>query len=145
MLGVALAHGAPPPLAEQLADIQALLLELGADLATPPGMHKGRAGIVDADIERLERAIDDAEAQLPALGSFILPAGTPVATALHVARAVCRRAERRCVTLRAAEPDTSDICVRFLNRLSDLLFVLARLANHQAGVPDSPWRSRAMG
>lgn len=92
-------------------------------------------------VERLENEIDRAEAELPKLRNFIVPGGTELASRLHVARTVCRRAERLCVTFarhRAFEPLT----VEYLNRLSDWLFAHARLANHRAGVEDVPWTSR---
>ncbi len=135
-LGVARTLQPPGALDAQLAMLQALLFELGAELATPPDREKRPAGITDADVNKLESAIDEAEAKLPELKSFILPGGTGVAAALHMARSVCRRAERLCVTLRHDEPDTSPVTVVLLNRLSDLLFVYARLANHLADTPD---------
>ncbi len=87
----------------------------------------------------MEGWIDDASAEMPPLRSFILPGGTPVAAALHLARTVCRRAERAVVRLGQQEAIDAR-AVTYLNRLSDLLFVLARLENHRAGVPDVPWR-----
>jgi cob(I)alamin adenosyltransferase len=138
-IGLALAFGDMP----ELVTIQSLLFELGAELATPPEREKRRSmGVSEADVTWLERAIDTAEAQLPELKSFILPGGTQLAAALHVARNVCRRAERLCVRLRREDPLTSVLTVVFLNRLSDLLFVYARLANHQAGRGDVAWRPR---
>jgi cob(I)alamin adenosyltransferase len=142
-LGVARALQPPVQLDAQLAMLQALLFELGAELATPPDREKRPAGITDADVAKLESAIDEAEAKLPPLKSFILPGGTQVAAALHMARSVCRRAERLCVTLRHAEPETSPTTVVLLNRLSDLLFVYARLANHLVDTPDVAWAPRA--
>jgi cob(I)alamin adenosyltransferase len=141
-LGQAQVLAPPPELAALLAELQALLFELGAELATPPSKGQLPAGIDEADVTRLERAIDEHEASLPPLKSFILPGGTPLAAALHVARAVCRRAERRVVTLREAEPVTRQTTVVFLNRLGDLLFVLARRANHLAGTADVAWHRR---
>jgi len=141
-LGLVIADEPPPAIHALLTDIQSLLFELGADLATPPDVDDRTGGVTEADIERLERAIDGAEEQLPPLKSFILPGGTRAAAALHLARAVCRRAERRCVALREAEPATSELAVKLINRLSDLLFVLARLANHEAGVADPNWQAR---
>ena len=86
----------------------------------------------------LEHAIDECEAELDPLRSFILPGGTQKAAALHVARTVCRRAERRVVTLRRSE-EIPDLVVRYLNRLSDLLFMLARVANRRAGAGEVSW------
>jgi cob(I)alamin adenosyltransferase len=141
-LGQVRALAVPPELGPLIAELQALLFELGAELATPPARRRRPTGLGDTDVAMLEGAIDTHEAALPALKSFILPTGTPVSAALHVARAVCRRAERHVVTLRQLEPETSAISVIFLNRLGDLLFVLARRANQLAGVPDSPWHPR---
>jgi cob(I)alamin adenosyltransferase len=94
--------------------------------------HLEKARIDDERIAQLERLIDDAESELEPLRSFILPGGTPKAAALHVARTVCRRAERRVVTLQRTV-EIPSLVVIYLNRLSDLLFTLARLANHRAG------------
>lgn len=128
---------------DAIGAIQSLLFELGAELATPPEREKRPSqGIVDTDIATLERAIDEAEERLPPLKSFILPGGTQVAAVLHSARNVCRRAERCCVRLRRDDPATSPLTVMFLNRLSDLLFVYARLANHLSGTPDIEWSPR---
>lgn len=126
-----------------LATLQNLLFELGAELATPADKKKRPNGVKAADITLMEQAIDKAEEELAPLKTFILPGGHPVAAALHQARGVCRRAERLCVTLRDQEPDTSENTVIFLNRLSDLLFVYARYANHLAGTPDVAWEARS--
>jgi cob(I)alamin adenosyltransferase len=129
-----------PALAELLASIQHDLFDAGADLATPvePG-ETGRLRIIPAQTLRLEAAIDAHNDRLAALTSFVLPGGSPAAAALHVARTVVRRAERRAVTLRALEhAATSPEVVMYLNRLSDLLFVLARVANHD-GRDDVLW------
>lgn len=143
-IGVVRSLHPPGTLDSQLAMLQALLFELGAELATPPDRNNKRpAGVTDADIARLESAIDEAQTHLPELKSFILPGGTPVAAALHVARSICRRAERSCVTLRHQEPETSPTIVVLLNRLSDLLFVYARLANHLASIDDVVWAPRS--
>jgi cob(I)alamin adenosyltransferase len=149
VLGVALSQCTDQELAADLRSIQEDLFQLGADLATPPdeSTRRGRISIrrIDsASAERLEGMIDRWEAQLPPLQTFILPGGHPVAAALHQARAVCRRAERRCVTLRRSEaegaaPDVPDMVAIYLNRLSDLLFVLSRAANSRHGVADVPW------
>ena len=96
------------------------------------------------EIERLERLIDQVSDQVPPLKQFILPGGTPTAAALHLARTICRRAERAVVGLAEREPEASTSAVSpcaviYLNRLSDLLFALARLANHRAGMADLLW------
>jgi cob(I)alamin adenosyltransferase len=92
--------------------------------------------------ERLERAIDRWDAELPALHQFVLPGGTPAAAALHLARATCRRAERRVVAL-AGEAEIDPAALVYLNRLSDLLFVAARLVNHRAGRAETFWDPKA--
>jgi len=122
-------------LAPLLAQVQGDLLHLGAELARPK-LAKPRIG--PAHVERLERAIDELDARLPPLRSFVLPGGSQEAAALHVARAVCRRAERRVVTLSAGATVGAE-ALKYLNRLSDLLFVAARAANHAAGVADEAW------
>lgn len=125
------------PLDDLLRHIQCDLFELGAQLATPePDSER----ITFKHVESLEQAIDRFDATLPPLDCFILPAGTPLAASMHVARTVCRRAERRVVAL-AGEPDAviPSNAIEYLNRLGDLLFVLARHANAQAGVADDPW------
>jgi len=95
-----------------------------------------KASLGDDDVSRLEGAIDRLESELPPLTRFVLAGGTPSGAALHVARAVCRRVERRMVSL---EPAPHPVLVRYVNRLSDLLFVLARAVNHRAGVPETEW------
>lgn len=124
-----------------LASVQAELFELGAELGSRPGKDAGVPRVGDAEVERLERAIDRAEEELPPLTTFILPGGSPGAAHLHLARTVCRRAERAIVAL-ADNDEVRPEVIRYLNRLSDLLFVLARLANARAGVADVPWAGR---
>ncbi len=122
-----------------LARLQGELFVLGADLATPPEARAAVPRIEAHHVAQLERDIDTFEADLPPLKHFILPGGTQPASTLHVARTVCRRAERLTVEAAAREavgPQT----VVYLNRLSDLLFVLARWANRQAGVEEAPWK-----
>ena len=129
-----------------LAPIQSELFTLGAELATPADkdakLALKMAVIGDEDCARLERAIDAAEEGLAPLKSFVLPGGTAAAAELHVARCVVRRAERLVVAL-AAEETVRRPLVVYLNRLSDLLFTLARRANHLAGEADVPWIPRA--
>jgi cob(I)alamin adenosyltransferase len=126
-----------------LARVQSALFDLGAELATPPSskVALGIPLIGEADILALEHAIDRAELELTPLKTFVLPGGSRAAAHLHLGRTVCRRAERRLVALHQAEPLRAE-CIRYLNRLSDALFVLARLANHRAGVADVPWEGR---
>ncbi|MGZ3477300.1 MAG: cob(I)yrinic acid a,c-diamide adenosyltransferase [Polyangiales bacterium] len=127
-----------------LLPIQSDLFVLGSELATPAGKEeKLRMTLISAaDGERLERAIDAGEEGLPELRSFVLPGGTPAAAELHFARCVVRRAERLVITLGDSEPVRRELVI-YLNRLSDLLFTLARRANHLAGVEDVPWKPRA--
>jgi cob(I)alamin adenosyltransferase len=140
-LGVVRLHSIDEERDALLARIQSELFDVGAELASKPGKELGIARISDADVELLERAIDRAEEHLPELRTFILPGGSPAASYLHVARTVCRRAERSLVELAGVE-DVRPELVRYLNRLSDLLFVLARFANARAGVSDVPWEGR---
>lgn len=127
---------------QRLQQLQAELFVVGGDLATPLTLGEGRVPRITAeDTARLEREIDALEATLEPLRNFILPGGTPLAVALHLARTVVRRAERGVVTLIDTEPEqTNPETLRYLNRLSDLLFALARSANQQAGQPDIPWK-----
>jgi cob(I)alamin adenosyltransferase len=140
MLGLALASGADAVLAQQLLQLQHDLFALGARLADPNARIAGRvrkAALGSDDVHRLEAWIDHAEEELEPLRRFILPGGAPAGAALHVARTICRRAERYIVSLGdgAVEPEL----LAYVNRLSDLLFVLARLANARAGVADVEW------
>jgi cob(I)alamin adenosyltransferase len=141
-IGVA-ATVAKPAQQEKLQRIQADLFVLGAELACMPGKtDKLGLRLLDAsDSMRLERWIDEAELGLPALTQFVLPGGCPAAGHLHLARTMCRRAERDVLSLGRTESVRREPCV-YLNRLSDLLFVLARRENADAGVADVPWNAR---
>ena len=127
---------------EVLVPVQRDLFAIGALLATPDrekmAQHLQKARIDEHRIAELEQAIDDAESELEPLRAFILPGGTPKAAALHVARTVCRRAERNVVRLQHAV-ELPELAVIYLNRLSDLLFTLARLANKRAGAGEVTW------
>jgi cob(I)alamin adenosyltransferase len=142
-VGMARAAGLTSEVDGLLARIQGELFELGADLGRPLAKGKGTGGRVPVRLDaayvvRLEGEVDRVEAGLPALRSFILPGGNEAAARLHLARAVCRRAERAVVALmEGAAETTNPECVRYLNRLSDLLFVLARQA---AGGAETVWR-----
>ena len=128
-----------------LARLQNELFDLGADLATPPKPDEAEGSVLrvsDVQVERLEGEIDALNAGLPELASFVLPAGAPAAAALHLARTVCRRAEREAVRLADAGEPVSGPALRYLNRLSDLLFVAARFANDE-GRADVFWKSGA--
>lgn len=139
-LGAARAAGLAADLTDALVAIQQELFALGARLADPSARIAGRvtkAAVTPAHVERLEQLIDRLEGELPPLRRFILPGGSPGGALLHLARTICRRAERRVVGLgaEAVEP----VVVIYLNRLSDLLFVMARVANRRAGVPETEW------
>ena len=130
----------PAKWADFLGQIQHDLFAIGAELATPDPAAHDTALVGDFQVVSLERAIDLASQELPPLRQFILPAGSRAVSALHLARAVCRRAERRLVTLAsAARPPVSTILLRYVNRLSDLLFVLARVVTHAEGREDVGW------
>ena len=138
-----LARATEPPMLEPLLDaIQRDLFALGGQLASPEPDKVARAlvkaALPEERVAALERAIDEADAELPPLRAFVLPGGTPKAAAFHLARTVCRRAERSVVRL-ADESAVPEVYLAYLNRLSDLLFTLARLANHRAGRPDAAW------
>ena len=124
-------------LASELYEVQQNLFNLGGELAVP-----GYALIEDAQVTQLEQLLDQLNATLPALKDFILPGGNRAAAACHLARSVCRRAERRLVTL-ARDSDIRPQCQSYLNRLSDLLFVAARVLARQDGGQEVLWRHRA--
>jgi cob(I)alamin adenosyltransferase len=141
---IGVARASPPETLfdDLLTAIQRDLFSLGGHLATPDP-DKVRKALEKAELDEgriaaFERAIDEADAELPPLRAFVLPAGTAKAAALHLARTICRRAERSVVALAAGSPVPSLFLV-YLNRLSDLLFTLARLANHRAGNGDVTW------
>lgn len=139
-IGVACASGGPD-LVALLDGVQRDLFAIGAQVADPRAQvatRKEKAALAAARVVDLERAIDAHDAQMPPLTAFVLPGGTPLAAALHVARTVCRRAERSILALGPADA-VDPLIVVYLNRLSDLLFVLARHANHMAGLPEPKW------
>jgi len=142
VIGLARSIESMPPIDELLVPMQRDLFGLGALLATPDVekmQHQLEKARIDDDrILQLERAIDQGEAELESLRAFILPGGSPKSAALHVARTVCRRAERKVVAL-SHGVDIPPIVLTYLNRLSDLLFVLARVANARAGVAEVTW------
>ncbi len=143
MLGLARTETLPADVEALLARIQNQLFDLGALLATPKPTATASAAIGPAVIAELEAAIDQFDGQLPALRQFFLPGGVSAAACLHVARTVCRRAERRVISLaRLPEENIAADLIVYLNRLGDLLFVLARFANSAAGQADVPWIPR---
>ena len=140
-LGMAVALDGDRALAADLAMIQSSLFQVGAELATADeSMLQKLSRVADEDITALEGVIDRLETGLPPLTKFILPGGTPLAAQLHLARTVCRRAERR-VTALSEHVSVDARIVKYLNRLADLLFVAARWANHRAGVTETTWPS----
>ncbi|HEX3726732.1 MAG TPA: cob(I)yrinic acid a,c-diamide adenosyltransferase [Pirellulales bacterium] len=141
VLGIVRASRVSADIDTLLGKIQNDLFSLGAQLATPDPAAHHTALVTPAQITALEDAIDRYEADLEPLKTFILPGGTPAAAGLHLARTVCRRAERRVVTLVEQSIDTvAGEIVIYLNRLSDLLFVLARAVNHADGLGDVKWQ-----
>jgi cob(I)alamin adenosyltransferase len=138
LLGVVLAGEVPDAVRGVLERVQNELFDVGADLSVPWGVAD-RLRVDDASIARLERDCDRLNADLGELRSFVLPGGTEAAARLHVARTVCRRAERE-VLLAAEEVDLNPLVLVYLNRLSDLLFILARTANAAAGRDEPLWK-----
>lgn len=140
-----LAQGMPARFGEWLSRIQNDLLDLGADLCVPPpkdekAAERERLRITPAYVEWLEQALDEVNETLPKLRSFVIPGGTDASARLHLCRTVCRRSERRALAVTDANPET----IRYLNRLSDFLFVLARAANEQPGSGAEPlWQPGA--
>jgi cob(I)alamin adenosyltransferase len=151
-IGLAAAYELPEIVANVLITVQESLFTVNCELMAPDetGAGANLPRLTKEDVTYLETALDDIDELLPELKNFIHPGGTVEGAALHVARAACRRAERRVTTLRRSEP-VSDEVAAYLNRLADLLFVLARYVNHRADVPDARWdrhawqRSRAPG
>ena len=137
LVGLALAAGPPEEVREVLARVQNELFDVGADLSVPWGVAD-RLRVSADHVERLERDCDRFNAELEPLRSFVLPGGSEGAARLHVARAVCRRAER--AALRAADLGVNPLALVYLNRLSDLLFILARSANAAAGRDEPLWK-----
>jgi cob(I)alamin adenosyltransferase len=138
-IGLARAHATDAEIEQELVLLQRDLFALGALLADPSGqvaVKISKASITDSHVSRLEQVIDRFEAGLPPLQHFILAGGAACGAALHVARAVCRRAERAMVAL---DPSIEPLLIRYINRLSDLLFVLARAANQRAGAVEAIW------
>ncbi len=143
-IGVAIALGLAPRLAETLARVQNELFNVGSDLCI---LEEDKARmpvpvVEERHVQALERLMDELSGELPYLDNFILPGGSAAAAQLHVARTVCRRAERLAVALAREEP-VGPFVVKYLNRLSDALFVMARYENLKRGIPDVLWNSRA--
>jgi cob(I)alamin adenosyltransferase len=135
-LGLALAQGVSERFIPWLQRVQNDLFDVGADISVPHGGDRERLRLAPEQTEWLEKACDEVNAELPNLKSFVLPGGTAEAAQLHVCRTVCRRAERRTI---ACGDEVNAECVRYLNRLSDLLFILARAANVATGNDEPLW------
>jgi len=138
-LGFIVASKPDPDIERELQQIQRDLFAVGAQLADPAqklGAHRWKAFIKDDDVIRLEQIIDRLDTEVPPLQHFILPGGSPAGASLHIARTVCRRAERRIVAL---APPVEPILITYVNRLSDLLFAMARAVNHRAALPETEW------
>jgi len=144
LIGAAVATGLCERLANELRLIQNQLFDLGADLATPAASQARHPvpTVEPRHVERLERLIDELNDVVGPLANFLLPGGAPGAAQLHVARTVCRRAERAATTLARAEP-VGPTVIPYLNRLSDALFVMARYENHERGVVEPLWEPGA--
>ena len=138
LLGVVLAADCPVEIAEPLGRIQNELFDVGADLSVPVDVE-GRLRIEQPAVDALEELCDRFNEDLPELKSFVLPGGSQAAAAIHVARAVCRRAEREALAASEAV-DVNPLAIVYLNRLSDLLFILARTANRLADVSEPLWK-----
>ena len=138
VLGHVLAGGSPPSIREVLLRVQNELFDLGADLSVPTA-QEGRLRVTQEQVDRLEEDCDRLNADLPELKSFVLPGGGETAARLHVARTVCRRAEREALVAAGAH-SVNPLAVVYLNRLSDLLFILARAANAAEGHEEPLWR-----
>ncbi len=132
-IGLLLCEDLPPDMRDALIQIQHALFDIGGELCIP-----GHVAITEGDVLRLEQLVGQHNDDLPPLKDFILPGGTRAAAQAHVCRTVCRRAERAMVTLGKAQ-SLNDFSRQYMNRLSDLLFVLARVLNKEAGMPDSLW------
>jgi len=142
VLGVVHAQDVAKLFGESIPGFQTTLFQIGAELATTDAEMLARlVRVSDPDVVALEREIDRLEAELAPLTQFVLPGGAPLAAALHHARTVCRRAERRVTALAAREPVSPHV-VHWLNRLADLLFVMARFANARTGTPERTWVPR---
>lgn len=142
-VGVAVAAGVSPPIGRRLGQVQQELFHLGSDLCVPAdGDAPPVPRIEERHVRGLEETIDALQEELEPLANFVLPGGSPAAAALHLARTICRRAERRLVTLATAEAVGAP-ALTYVNRLSDALFVMARYENKMHGEADVLWDSRA--
>lgn len=143
-IGLCLDHLKPYNISNSLAEIQDRLFTIGSALACDPDKETKLKipDLHEADVELLEKEIDKMNEVLPPMKSFILPGGHVAVSNLHIARCVCRRAERCCVRMQKKEMEVDPLIIKYLNRLSDNLFVLARFAAHQLGAQEIPWKPR---
>lgn len=139
-LGMIRSFPIDPVISEELIEIQSRLFDVGGHLATDPDdAHvKVRLGVKESDIEQLEKGIDRMDAEVPPMKFFVLPGGNQMVSSCHIARTVCRRAERRILDL-SAETEVDDLILKYVNRLSDYLFILSRKLAHDSGVEEMKW------
>ncbi|MDO8260897.1 MAG: cob(I)yrinic acid a,c-diamide adenosyltransferase [Candidatus Magasanikbacteria bacterium] len=141
-LGIAVSNLQEKELSDAIESIQNKLFEVGAQLANPTKVRANNIEnfeVKETDVTKIEKLIDQFDSELPELKNFILPSGTIAATQLHLSRAICRRLERLLVKLSKNE-ELNPILIKYINRLSDLLFVLARVENKRSGVAEKPWK-----
>ena len=143
-IGLCLDHLKSNSINNVLPEIQDRLFTIGAALACDPAKETRMKipDLLEPDVELLEKEIDGMNEMLPAMKSFILPGGHVAVSSLHIARTVCRRAERCCVRMQKKKMEVEDLIIKYLNRLSDYLFVLARFAAHQLQAQEIPWKPR---
>ena len=143
-IGLCLDHLKANDINNVLAEVQDRLFTIGSALACDPEKETKLKipDLHEADVELLEKEIDKMNEVLPVMKSFILPGGHVAVSSLHIARTVCRRAERCCVKMQKKEMEVENLIIKYLNRLSDYLFVLARFAAHQLNVEEIPWKPR---
>lgn len=139
-LGMIRSFNIDPRSLEELVAIQTILFSVGGNLATDTSIKDLKVKVVvkEEDVEFLEKAIDKMDRELPPLTSFVLPGGNQAVSFCHIARTVCRRAERRILDL-SAESEVNDLVIKYINRLSDYLFVLSRKVAHDLGIEEIKW------
>lgn len=142
-IGVCILHVKNPRLQEILSHLQNELFDVGSDLATEPDSEFKVKRLSDADITRIESWIDELDEALPSLRNFILPGGSEGAANLHICRTVCRRAERMCCNCQSSDISINPNVIPYLNRLSDLFFVMARFENQHLSISDTIWKSQS--
>lgn len=143
-IGVVYDHIFEPPIRQILKEVQDRLFTIGSELACDPNKQTKMAipDLHESDIQLLEKEMDDMDAQLPAMKFFVLPGGHPTVSFLHVARTVCRRAERCCVKVQEEDGKVPPLIIKYINRLSDYLFMLSRYMGMKLNAPENPWKPR---